>query len=152
MRLVLVEDDHLQRQEMKNAVLEAFPHASIREIATEHEFRTALTDLAAQPPDAVVIDVMLRWTDPSPHLPEPPPEVQQEKFYRAGVRCAWLIHGDERLRSVPTLLFTMIDESDLAGTEPPAVELMTKREGTDGLIAWLKSRVPPARQGGPEDS
>ena len=35
-------------------------------IRTESGFFTALEDISANPPDIIVLDVMLRWTDPSP--------------------------------------------------------------------------------------
>ena len=40
-------------------------------------------------------------------------EVAEGGYYRAGLRCANLLLADERLRSVPVILYTILERSDL---------------------------------------
>jgi len=111
--VVIVEDDHLQEGPLEEQLRDAFPAARIETIPTEKEFRNRLAAFRADPPDVVVMDVMLRWEFPSPEPSPPPPDVARDGYYRAGMRCAELMRSDELLRRVPIVFYTILERTDL---------------------------------------
>src|SRR5690349_1085902 len=98
MRILLLEDDHRQVEYSHKQIESALPQAIVDPVNSEYEFRQKMDSIGLQPPDVIVIDVMLRWTDPAPEMPARPPDVEQEGFYTAGLRCAKLLQGDPRTR------------------------------------------------------
>jgi CheY-like chemotaxis protein len=113
LHFVVVEDDHLQEEPLADHLRAVFSDAQVITISTEEEFRERLPALRAGVPDLVLMDVMLRWADPRPGIPEPPREVLSGGYYRAGQRCAQLMLDDPVLRAVPVVLFTILERSDL---------------------------------------
>lgn len=138
MTIVLVEDDFDQADEIVEWLSDEFPAAVVERIATESEFHARIGDLAAQRPDLFIIDVMLRWTDPSPTMTDPPDEVREQGSYRAGFRCVKLILADSKLRDVPTIIFSMLDVDDVRPdlrNMPPTVRMVSKDGGRTGLMS-----------------
>ena len=110
MRILLVEDDWIQEESMSGAIRDAFPEVVIESLCTELEFRNALDRIAADPPDLVIFDIMIRWTDPSPDLDESalPAEFSRQD---AGLRCHKLLI--ERVPHARTLLYSILDREDI---------------------------------------
>lgn len=113
MTIVIVEDDYLQADWIHKKLKEAIPDANLRHISTESEFRSSFEDIANEKADVVVMDVMLRWTDPSPDLHLPPDDIGKEGFYRAGLRCESLLANDQRTSNIPVILYTVLERTDL---------------------------------------
>lgn len=135
--VLVVEDDHLQKGPLLERLESAFPRLRIDSVRTEREFRERLTALRQHPPDLVIMDVMLRWDDPRPAAAVPPETVVREGFYRAGLRCAELMANDPHLRSVPVILYTILERSDLARDSrmtSPNVTYLRKSTDLDALI------------------
>jgi len=116
MKILVVEDDHLQADWICQNLEGEFVGAEIQRISTELEFRSRLIDgdLGKEPPDVIIMDVMLRWADPSPDLQPPPDDVRDEGFYNAGLRCEKLLDQDETTRHIPVILYTVLERSDLS--------------------------------------
>lgn len=120
MKILLVEDDHVQAEEVRKHLHEEFHGPKITLLKTEKQFRDQFETIAGNPPDVICLDVMMRWTDPSPDLniEQIPPNVRDEKggrWRRAGVRCAKLLYEDVRTRDIPVILYTILEEEDLEG-------------------------------------
>lgn len=113
LQFVVVEDDHLQEEPLADHLRAVFGGARVIAISTEEEFRERLPALRADVPDLVLMDVMLRWADSRPGIPDPPEEVLSGGYYRAGQRCAQLMLDDPVLRAVPVVLFTILERTDL---------------------------------------
>jgi DNA-binding NarL/FixJ family response regulator len=111
--IVIVEDDHLQEGPLEQTLQRSFPESMISTVKTEHEFRSRMDAFRREPPDVVVMDVMLRWTDPSPSMEQPPSEVIAGGYYRAGLRCASLLEADRQLRNVPVIFYTVVERTAL---------------------------------------
>ena len=115
MRIVLLEDDPHQSKWIQEQIQRAYSDAEFTVIATEVEFVRSLHSgvFREAPPVAFVLDIMVRWTDPSPKIEEPPADVQFEGFYRAGIRCLRRLRKNHELSKVPVVLFTILDSTDL---------------------------------------
>jgi CheY-like chemotaxis protein len=111
--IVIVEDDHLQEGPLQEQLEDAFPGARITTVVTEHEFRERLAEFHEDPPDIVIMDVMLRWAYPAPGAAAAPADVVAGGYYRAGLRCADLLAEDPELRGVPVVFYTILERSDL---------------------------------------
>jgi len=129
MRIVLVEDDYLQSDWMCQKLQQAIPEVYLDCVSTESEFRLRFNEIADGEPDVVVLDVMLRWSDPGPQFIPPPDDVEKEGFYRAGLRCERMLADDERTTRTPVILYTVLEHADLKeelSTLPEHVQYLSK--------------------------
>jgi CheY-like chemotaxis protein len=115
--ILIVEDDHLQEGPLEDELTQRFPGARIETLTTESEFRARVPQLCADPPDVVIMDVMLRWATPSRDPVPVPEEVAAKGYYRAGLRCAALMRDSPELRAVPVVFLTILERNDLDRTE-----------------------------------
>src|ERR1035441_4558333 len=74
LRILLLEDDHMQREDIRQALVKELG-AQVEIKTTESEFRRNFEVIAANPPDVAVLDVMVRWATPSHDMPAAPDEV-----------------------------------------------------------------------------
>jgi CheY-like chemotaxis protein len=144
MNILVVEDDHLQANWIRSSLEEGFPGATIQQISTEHEFHSRFNEIVVDPPDVVVMDVMLRWADPIPHLEPPPKEVQDEGFYRAGLRCKKMLAQDDRTANVPVILYTVLEYVDLEidlRDSPSNVTHLRKEANSEELFDRIRRSI-----------
>jgi len=134
MRILLVEDDHLQAEGITAEFERAFPGAKVQTIATESDFVANLNQIADNPPDVIIIDVMLRWADPAPDLKPPPPEVQEGGFFRAGIRCKDMLQRNKNTDDIPVVVYTVLDRSDL----PEGLEFIPKGANFRALVNRIR--------------
>jgi len=143
-RFVIVEDDHLQKGPLEDRLTTTFPGAEVTVLSSEHQFREHLATLRSSPPDLVLMDVMLRWSLPSPNAPAPPPEVADGGYYRAGLRCANLLYADERLHHVPVVLYTILERTDLERDHkalPPNSSYVGKSNDPEVLLRKIRQLI-----------
>lgn len=132
--ILLLEDDPLTCEWLEEAIRSKLwdLHPEIEVIETESEFAQnwipEVSNGARKPPDVIVIDIMLRWTDPSPNPPPRPLEVIEGGFVRAGLRCLDLIRKQPVLSQTRLILFTSLTPEDLSaiGGKPQGVQLVLK--------------------------
>ena len=137
MHILLVEDDAQQSQTICESLYAAFPEARIETLATELQFRQRVDTIASNRPDIVILDVMLRWTDPSPQLVPKPVELKNTTFHKAGFRCQELLQEHPETKDLPVILFTVIDETD-AKLGAPSVIFVAKFRDQVSLIEKIK--------------
>jgi CheY-like chemotaxis protein len=148
--IVILEDDHLQEDLLKDQLQRAFPAARIDTVVTEQEFRTRLVDFRRDQPDVIVMDVMLRWAFPSPKAAAPPADVASGGYQRAGFRCAELIFQDAALRDIPVIYYTILEGGDL---EPDTRRLsgsttyVRKSKDHEYLARKIRDLARPPRRG-----
>lgn len=145
--IVIVEDDFLQEEPMAQHLHAAFPEARIETVCTESECRAKLPAYRQDPPDVVIMDVMLRWASPSPNAPAAPPDVVEGDYFRAGLRCAELMSRDEKLRQVPVIMYTILERSDLErdGELLPTVSYVRKSADLDILTRKVRELTSAGR-------
>ena len=115
LRVLLLEDDHLQRKDVQQA-LEKGLGAAVETKTTESEFRRDFEEIASNPPDVAVLDVMVRWANPSRDMPAAPQEVTDNPE-KAGIRCARELRDDARTKAVKVILYSVLGNEDM-GDEP----------------------------------
>lgn len=113
MKILVVEDDYLQVEWLSEQLKNHIEEVQVESISTESKFYDSLARIAAQPPDIILMDVMLRWTDPAPHMLVPPDDVREEGFYTAGLRCERKLRQNSETSTIPVILYTMLEQSDL---------------------------------------
>jgi CheY-like chemotaxis protein len=113
MHVLIVEDDYLQADWLGQILRDQLSGVEIELIRNEQRFYDWLESLKSSPPDLVILDVMLRWTDPGSGI-SAPEEVMKGGYYRAGLRCEKLLRQKERTRSTPVILYTVLEALDLA--------------------------------------
>jgi len=142
-RILLLEDDHLQALGIRKGLEEALQptHGPLEftTISTESQFRAMFDEIARTSFDLAIIDVMVRWADPAPNMPEPPEEVRETGSFRAGLRCKKMLEEDPRTQTVPMLIYTLLESSRL----PPDVNFVAKAADLTPLVERIKQLLPP---------
>lgn len=140
MKILLVEDDDIQSEWMGEELKKEFPKATVEVIPTELGFIERMEQLAANRPDVVIMDMMLRWTDPSPEMKPPPEEVKREGFYAAGRRCAQRLR--DRKIDIPVILYTILDREEVnEGAEGVFAGVLAKGADLAPLFAAIRQAV-----------
>jgi len=144
MKISIVEDDYLQADALREVLGRAFSNAQIDCISTEERFRSKLGEWEAakqEKPDLVIMDIMLRWTDPAPNMPDPPEDVAREGFRRAGIRCRELMSTNKATQNVPVILYSVLEKSDLReelDESDLSMSYMPKNSDTSKLLKRIR--------------
>lgn len=144
MYFLIVEDDKFQYSHIKDAITKIWSFRNskkrIERIATESEFIDKFESIAGEKPDVIIMDIMLRWSDPAPDMRLPPPEIAEQGFFRAGVRCERKLAADPRTRNIPVIVYSILEKKDLEGevTQRPEVSYLEKDFGEVELSSKLE--------------
>lgn len=111
MNIAIVEDDVTLASTFAAELGRDVPEVACDFVATESEFRRKLSDWEASPPALFVLDVMLRWSSPSPTMPPVPSDAHDP--YRAGFRCLNLLLTSTKLCRTPVIMHTVLDRTDI---------------------------------------
>lgn len=145
MYILIVEDDHLQAELIEEALLKETDlgsETSVRRLSTERQFREYLPEITTRKPDVIVMDVMLRWTDPSPDMQPPPEEIVKAGCFRAGLRNAKLLAQNENTKNIPIILYTMLERIDLGETpELMGITYLPKDSELIPLVQAIRSVI-----------
>jgi CheY-like chemotaxis protein len=121
MKILVVENDFLQYDWLEKSLEQTLPDAELDHIKTEQAFQQRFEELARKPPDIIIMDVMLQWTEANEELEaledeSIPGNVQlalDEGPYRAGLRCEEMLAHDSRTKAIPVILYTILEHKDL---------------------------------------
>ena len=135
--VLIIEDDKIQADELKRRLEQA--GFKVRHISTELQFQKFVKEPGVATYDIAVVDMMLRWTDPSPEMEMPSDEILAEGFYVAGLRCSRTLkqHG------VRALIFTALDPARVPLAKGEDFPVINKSRGYDALIEILQSQTKP---------
>jgi predicted nucleotide-binding protein len=142
MRVLLVEDDHSDVQRITEAIRSVFPSAEVVPFETEEEFRLGLDSVLQRGLDLAVIDALVKWTSATPKI-EAPQDVIAGTFLRAGARCAERLASDPRSTTVPVIIYSAADRSDLH--LPPNTLYVKKDSDSKTLLRLILSVLQGAQ-------
>jgi CheY-like chemotaxis protein len=149
-RVLILEDDSAMSEWLESAIHREMAdlRPEIEVLETESEFvlkwLPEFDKGLREKPAVIVIDVMLRWTDPDPDQPPRPPEVIDGGFMRAGLRCLDLIRKHTTLSRSRVVLFTNLSKENLEsiGGNADDVEFVQK---DDALVVLRRIRAALTR-------
>ena len=141
MYVVIVEDDPLQVGDTVAALHRAFQDLRCDSIETESEFYSRLQQLKENPPDLVILDVMLRWANPSREMPPRHERAKREGFYTAGFRCRDLLALNEETRNIPVIIFTILEAEDFYRDSLSPNTFVLRKGDTDTLVREVRKLV-----------
>ena len=138
LKIVVVEDDHLDREWIYDELRKYFSDAAIELIVNEKDFKDQLPRLAQSPPDVFIIDIMLRWNEPieGEEITDIPVQVQKDGYYTAGLRCLSYVTQFETLRGVPHILYTGLDINNF-----PGEVIHMKTDDISSLIGEIRKQL-----------
>jgi predicted nucleotide-binding protein len=151
LQVVILEDNDRDAEWLTEHLERLLPTASIDRIGCESEFHTRFEQLKSNPPSLVIMDLLVRWCDPSTLGQSMPPDVLAEGHYRAGLRCAQMMSGANQTRDVPVIIYSAVSRSDLSGL-PPNVLFLSKEAGEEGLARLIRSLLPSRAPSSVSDS
>jgi CheY-like chemotaxis protein len=141
LRILLVEDDFLQCDSIRKALEQNFAGAAVDTKPSESEFLGDFEAIASNPPDIAVIDVMLRWANPSRDASKPPAKPWEPQ--RAGLRCAQRLHDDGRTSGAKIILYTVFKKENMDDVRPPEGAIWLSKElSLQELIDTVKGVLP----------
>lgn len=113
MNVLIVEDDRPQAEAIHEMLARSFMDVEVSKIITESEFRDKFGSLKLDSFDLILLDVMLKWAEPSLNMRKPPPEIEREGFYRGGVRCLKMLLASPEMQSIPIIIYSVLGRDDL---------------------------------------
>ena len=135
MKVLIVEDDEDQAEDLEKTLRSAFKGIKITRIELEREFLERFDEVAEGRYDLAILDMMLEWSDPAPNLPPPP-----GTFDEAGLRCHQKLKSDARTAHVPVLVLSVLRKNlpdgmdyvikthDLSNIIPKVSEIIDRRK------------------------
>jgi CheY-like chemotaxis protein len=140
MYILIVEDDEPQFNLVKSGLerIRALSADRIERIATELEFQKKFDELAENKPDVIIMDVMLRWTNPMREMPPSPGDMD-----RAGIRCEKMLANNNKTKDIPVILYTVLSRDDLKDDLPnrPNVRYLDKDFNSSRIAKEVSSMM-----------
>jgi hypothetical protein len=131
--VLIIEDDSIQARRLEALVQRFYPSASVDKIATESEFRAKLPDIHESAYAVALVDMMLRWTDPSPNMEPPPPEIIDEGFFIGGLRCRKALLG----KKIPSIVFTVHQRDSFPQLQDEGVDFVQKGPTFEPILSRI---------------
>ena len=138
--IYVVEDDPFQAEWIVELLQkEVGDQVEVKLITTHYGFESSFDTIATDQPAAIILDVMLQWTD-TDVAREP---AKLDSYRRAGLDCCNRLAKDPRTRKVRVLLYSVLDRNDVRGL-PPGTEYLRKDSKDSVLIAWVRGVLAAA--------
>ena len=142
MKIVLIEDDDLQRDDVCEHLEESIPGALVGCVPSERAFKEILPYLVRMPPDLLIADVMLRWDR---HATESTPIDVERGDARGGIRCVEALLEHAETRYLPIIVYTVLERFDLNERFPDNVIFLQKEADLDELVLRVRSLFPSSK-------
>ena len=127
MKLLIVEDDSIQAEYIETELKQLMPYIKTKRISTESKFYDFLEEIDKNKPDIILMDIMLRWTDPTRNMPEMPENVKDEGFHLAGSRCEKKLRETKGGENIPVIIYSVITKDSYNSfTSPERTKYLNK--------------------------
>jgi len=134
-KVLIIEDDSIQAARLESLIQSKFSAVSVDRIATELEFRKRLPGIADGSYKVALVDMMLRWTDPSPEMEPPDEDVIKEGFFIGGLRCRKALLQ----KNVPSIIFTVLNQENLPQEyQDQGIDFIQKGPSCEPILEKLK--------------
>jgi hypothetical protein len=130
-RVLIIEDDSIQADDLKYRL--ARLGLDIQVISTECEVCSQVLRDDFPSNSLAIVDMMIRWTDPSPIMEPPPPEVIEDGSYMAGLRCCRKLWA----RGVTCIIFSALSPPSIPLHQNDEFQIIHK--GGDGYARLLQA-------------
>ena len=133
MKILIVEDDEDQAQDLEQTLRREFRGVQCRRVELEEDFQNEFEEIASEHFDLAIVDMMLEWADPSPNM-SPPPGPYDE----AGLRCRNKLKQDSRTATIPVIMLSVL-RRDM----PPEVDYVVKTPELRELVEMVRKIAKP---------
>jgi hypothetical protein len=147
--IVIVEDSERYMQELEQLISNVTTLAACKRdmVRTESEFYRRLPSWCSSRPNVFVIDVMIRYLNMGEDDFAVPNEIRQQakedKFYRAGIRCAKTLLASAKLCDIPIIIHSILDTPELNSDPkypiPPGVHVCKKEANGHGVVRMIEN-------------
>jgi CheY-like chemotaxis protein len=136
MRVLIVEDSEDQIEWVRETLAESFQDLELNAITSESDFRAQLPAIAANPPDVVILDAMLRWSRSAREVRPRPEDVQAGNFLSAGLRCKKMLEAHPATSCIPVVVCSVLHRDEL----PEGVrEFLSKESDAESWIDKIRN-------------
>jgi hypothetical protein len=132
-KVLIIEDDSIQSRRLEELIVRNYPDAVVDKISTEREFHRRFPEMSDCEYKVALVDMMLRWTDPSPRMEAPPSEVVEQGFFVGGLRCRLKL----REKNIPSVIFTIHDRESFPQLQEQGVEFLQKGPSYEPVLRKL---------------
>jgi len=149
MRILIFDDDIEFRQSVGDLIRGTFQNVLVENLDTVKPFYEDFEGFADDPPDFIVLDMMIPWTKDDPTGGMAPRDFNA---YNSGHAVLKLLSDDERTCGIPILICTALseDRARLGQKFPPHVEYLGKHFPPARLVSLIQSmalgRLEPTRK------
>ncbi len=135
-RILVIEDDQNHADDLQRSLERLGWGVDV--ISTEAEFRKRVQGFDARMYWLAIVDMMLRWTNPSRDMELRPPDVVEEGSYTAGLRCCRALAA----KGMRCIIFTALSPDSIPRRASDNFEIIHK--GPSGYATLLERLRPPA--------
>lgn len=147
MKVLLVEDDHLQAACIRSTLEKHFTVPEIVLLSTVRDFHNALPTIAALPPDIIILDVLLRYDTPEGAVRlvrDESDAAARDYFYRSGLECLEAILTTPATAATPTILYSVLSREEIWNASsqlPPHIRCLEKGADDARLVRQIRSML-----------
>lgn len=144
-RILVVEDDVLQAESIMHALKHSFGDVHVNLVCTVSEFRDQFLVLRDEPPDLVVVDLMLALASLDDlSLESLASNADDDRLHEGGLACLKMLLDDAKTQHIPVIIYTVLDRQDVPETPHLPRHVLFLRKGADDrpLIRAIRSLLP----------
>lgn len=142
MKIILLEDDHIQASRIIDEMEHYFGMPKISLYSNASEFIKELPEICAVPPDLFLFDMMLQWSAVEDLASREIPS--DFEYSQAGIHCAKAVLSSPKISSIPIILHTFVRAEVIQstfGVMPKNVSIIGKEENTRSLMMMIRSVI-----------
>jgi hypothetical protein len=148
-KVLIIEDDSIQARRLEELIQRYYPGVAVDKISTELEFHRRLPEMTNSEYNVALVDMMLRWTDPSREMEKPPSEIVEEGYFVGGLRCRRKLLE----KNIPSIIFTIHNAESFSQLQEKGIEFLQKGPSYEPVLRKLIQYLgQPSKQSRPTDS
>lgn len=149
MKILVVEDDPIQSEELCDILSDAFAAPEIVYCSSENQFIRDIPSYRASPPDIAIVDLMIAYytLDELEEFKTAPDELKGDRahFQRAGMRCWRAFQAHPETSPIPVIIHSVVElhrVMQLFDSPPLNLHFLDKAQSETKLLPLIRSLVP----------